>query len=104
MSTLDLDHLLRAVSPGGPSCLSSTTELQPAGGPHSSAAPAKYTGKDTRGNDTASYAYEQRFLDGACGTPCWWTPSSPNSTAPSRPCRTRSTPAPSPGAASRTSG
>jgi CRISPR-associated protein Csb1 len=65
MPTLDLDQLLHAVSPGGPSCLSSTTELQPAGGPHSSVAPAKYTGKDARGNDVASYAYEQRFLDGS---------------------------------------
>lgn len=65
MPTLDLDRLLHSVSPGGPSCLSSTTELQPAGGPHSAVAPAKYTGKDARGNDVASYAYEQRFLDGS---------------------------------------
>jgi len=39
--------------------------LQPAGGLHSAIAPAKYTGKDARGNDVGSYAYEQRFLDGA---------------------------------------
>jgi len=45
--------------------LSSTTELRPAGGAHSAVAPAKYTAKDSRGNDTGSYAYEQRFLDGA---------------------------------------
>lgn len=64
MPTLDLDRLLHCVSPGGPSCLSSTTELQPAGGPHSAVAPAKYTSRDARGNDAASYAYEQRFLEG----------------------------------------
>ncbi len=64
MATLDFDRLLHAVSPGGPSCLSSTTELEPAGGAHASIAPARYTGKDSRGNDVASYAYEQRFLDG----------------------------------------
>ncbi len=61
MTTLDFDRLLRAVSPGGPSCLSSTTELEPAGGAHTSIAPARYTGRDSRGNDVASYAYEQRF-------------------------------------------
>ncbi len=64
MTTLDFDRLLHAVSPGGPSCLSSTTELEPAGGAHTTIAPARYTGKDSRGNDVASYAYEQRFLDG----------------------------------------
>lgn len=63
MSAIDLDLLTAAVSPGGPSCLSSSTELQPAGGAHSSIAPAKYTAR-IRGSDAASYAYEQRFLDG----------------------------------------
>lgn len=63
MSTLDLDRLLAAVSPGGPSCLSSTTLLQPAGGAHAAVAPAKYQSR-AGGRDVASYAYERRFLNG----------------------------------------
>lgn len=65
MTVLDLDALLAAVSPGGPSCMSSTTELQPAGGAHSSIAPAKYTARVAGAReDAACYAYEQRYLDG----------------------------------------
>lgn len=62
MPTLDLDRLVAAVSPGGPSCLSSVTELRPAGGAHTSVAPAKYQAR-SGGRDVASYAYEKRFLD-----------------------------------------
>lgn len=59
MTDLTLDLLLRASSPGGPSCLSSVTRLRPAGGEHVAVAPAKFV----RGRDS-TYAYERRFLDG----------------------------------------
>lgn len=64
MAVLDPAQLLAAVSPGGPSCLSSTTQLQPAGGAHAAVAPAKYQSR-AGGRDVASYAYERRFLGGA---------------------------------------
>lgn len=63
MPAIDLDQLLAASSPGGPSCLTSSTDLRPAGGVHSAVAPAKYTARSGR-DDVASYAYEQRFLEG----------------------------------------
>lgn len=57
---ITLDVLNTAVAPGGPSCMAFTTELRPAGGWHSSVAPAKYTTRQ----GAAEYAYEKRFLDG----------------------------------------
>lgn len=60
MTALSLDLLLRAASAGGPSCLTSTTELQPAAGRHASVAPAKFA---LRGSQDGTYAYEQRYLD-----------------------------------------
>lgn len=53
--------LLRASSPGGASCLASVTELEPAGGSHTSVAPAKFA---VRGDGKGAYAYERRYLDG----------------------------------------
>lgn len=61
MSTIDLDLLVAASSPGGASCLTSVTELEPAGGPHASVAPAKFA---SRGDQKGVYAYERRYLDG----------------------------------------
>lgn len=58
---LDLDLLLAASSPGGSTCLTSTTELQPAAGPHASVAPAKFA---SRQGTAGTYAYERRYLDG----------------------------------------
>ncbi|MFY1637860.1 type I-G CRISPR-associated RAMP protein Csb1/Cas7g [Solwaraspora sp. WMMB335] len=59
MRSLDLDVLLAAGSPGGSSCLTSTTTLEPAGGRHTSVAPAKFADRAKKGG---AYAYEQRFL------------------------------------------
>src|SRR5688572_27958499 len=53
--------LLEAASPGGASCLTSVTELEPAGGPQASVAPAKFAGRDSKG----AYAYERRYLEGS---------------------------------------
>lgn len=61
MPDLDLDLLTAACSAGGPSCLTSTTPLRPAGGQHAAIAPAKFT---TRARDNGTYAYERRYLDG----------------------------------------
>lgn len=61
MPSLDLAALLAAGSPGGSSCLSSTTTLEPAGGLHTSVAPAKFA---VRGEKGGVYAYEQRYLNG----------------------------------------
>jgi CRISPR-associated protein Csb1 len=63
MRTLDLDLLLSATSAGGPSCLSSTTRLRPAGGRHTAVAPAKYL-QGTGSSAKSVYVYERRFLDG----------------------------------------
>lgn len=63
MRTLDLDLLLTAASAGGPSCLSSTTRLRPAGGLHTAVAPAKYL-QGTGSSAKSVYVYERRFLDG----------------------------------------
>jgi len=59
MSTLDIDRLLEACNPGGPSCLSVRTELVPAGGPEASVAPAKYVRAKAN-----TYVYEKRFVGG----------------------------------------
>lgn len=67
---LDLDLLLAASAPGGSSCLTSTTELAPAAGPHASVAPAKFAirqssaGVANRQSSAGVYAYEKRYLDG----------------------------------------
>ncbi len=63
MTTIDLNLLLAASAPGGASCLTSVTELEPAAGPHASVAPAKFALKDTK-DKLGGYAYERRFLDG----------------------------------------
>ncbi|MGH3825563.1 MAG: type I-G CRISPR-associated RAMP protein Csb1/Cas7g [Pseudonocardiaceae bacterium] len=62
MTDVTLDLLLHCAAAGGPSCLTSMTELLPAGGWHTSVAPAKFA--LLRSQDGV-YAYEQRFLDGA---------------------------------------
>ncbi|WP_434739324.1 type I-G CRISPR-associated RAMP protein Csb1/Cas7g [Micromonospora sp. SH-82] len=59
MRSIDLGLLLAAGSPGGSSCLTSTTVLEPAGGRHTSVAPAKFA---ERGKKGGVYAYEQRYL------------------------------------------
>lgn len=59
MRSLDLAVLLAAGAPGGSSCLTSTTSLEPAGGRHASIAPAKFAERAKKGG---SYAYEQRYL------------------------------------------
>ena len=63
MQALDLELLLSAVSAGGPSCLSSTTPLRPAGGPHTAVAPAKYL-QGAGSSAKSVYVYERRFLGG----------------------------------------
>ncbi|GAA4584796.1 hypothetical protein GCM10023194_25610 [Planotetraspora phitsanulokensis] len=60
MSPITLDTLLGATAPGGGSCLTSTTELAPAGGGHQAVAPAKFAAP--RGKESV-YAYERRYLD-----------------------------------------
>lgn len=66
MTSLTLDLLTEACRPGGPSVIVSSTELGPAGGPHASVAPAKFVTPGA--NSHATYAYEQRFVD---GDPAW---------------------------------
>ncbi|MDR1427982.1 MAG: type I-U CRISPR-associated protein Cas7, partial [Bifidobacteriaceae bacterium] len=61
MSTIDLDLLLDACASGGPSALSSATDLRPAAGAQAGIAPAKYA---LRQNDLGTYVYETRFVDG----------------------------------------
>ncbi len=61
MKPIDFDLLLAACTSGGGSCLVSTTDLRPAGGWHTSVAPAKFAPAKGQG---AVYAYETRFLDG----------------------------------------
>jgi CRISPR-associated protein Csb1 len=62
VSVINLDLLLEASSPGGASCLTSVTRLEPAGGPHTAVAPAKFAAP--RGDNKGAYAYERRYLDG----------------------------------------
>ena len=59
--TLTIDDLVAACAPGGSSTLTSTTELEPAAGPHAAVAPAKFA---VRNRDGGTYAYEKRYLDG----------------------------------------
>lgn len=61
MTMIDLPLLLSATTAGGPSALSSTTLLAPAGGPQTTIAPAKFV--TARGSDH-TYAYETRYIDG----------------------------------------
>ena len=67
MSAITIDLLTQAVMPGGSSCLTSVTELEPAAGPHASVAPAKFASPDTR-DKKGTYAYEHRYLDGGART------------------------------------
>lgn len=62
---LTLDLLKEASSAGGPSTLTSTTELVAAAGPHASVAPAKFA---ARGREGGTYAYETRYLAGEPAT------------------------------------
>lgn len=55
---LTLELLLESTSPGGPSCLTSTTELAPAAGWQSAIAPAKFAAAQ---GDLGTYAYEKRY-------------------------------------------
>lgn len=64
MSKITLDLLFEASLPGGASCLTSVTELEPAAGPQASVAPAKFASSD-KNNKKGEYGYERRFLDGA---------------------------------------
>ena len=67
MSTITLQHLLDACSPGGASVLTSVTPLEPAAGPHVSVAPAKFLeGKGRTAKPV--FAYERRFWDGEAVT------------------------------------
>ena len=63
MSTLTLQHLLDACSPGGASVLTSVTPLEPAAGPHASVAPAKFVS-----GSKSVFAYERRFWNGEAVT------------------------------------
>jgi len=67
MPELSLDTLRQAVSPGGASCLTSVTMLEPAAGPHASVAPAKFASSSPN-DKKGAYAYERRFLDGGLRT------------------------------------
>ncbi|HLH81796.1 MAG TPA: type I-U CRISPR-associated protein Cas7, partial [Trebonia sp.] len=64
MTKITMDLLVEASMPGGASCLTSVTELEPAAGPHASVAPAKFASR-TPGDKKGEYAYERRYLDGA---------------------------------------
>ena len=63
MSTITLQHLLDACSPGGASVLTSVTPLEPAAGPHASVAPAKFVS-----GSKSVFAYERRFWNGEAVT------------------------------------
>ena len=67
MSAISYDLLAQACVPGGASCLTSVTELEPAAGPHASLAPAKFASPDSR-DKKGTYAYEHRYLDGEART------------------------------------
>jgi CRISPR-associated protein Csb1 len=67
MSAITIDLLTGAVMPGGASCLSSVTELEPAAGPHASVAPAKFA-SPTVNDKKGAYAYERRFHAGRART------------------------------------
>ncbi len=61
MTMITLDLLHESCLAGGPSVLVSTTELAPAAGPLASVAPARFV---SAVGSHATYAYEQRFVDG----------------------------------------
>jgi CRISPR-associated protein Csb1 len=63
MQKITLDLLMGASMPGGASCLTSVTELEPAAGAQASVAPAKFA-SSVGGDKRGVYAYERRFLDG----------------------------------------
>lgn len=63
MSTITLQHLLDACSPGGASVLTLVTPLEPAAGPHASVAPAKFVS-----GSKSVFAYERRFWNGEAVT------------------------------------
>jgi CRISPR-associated protein Csb1 len=63
VTAITLELLNTAVSPGGASCLTSVTELEPAAGAHASVAPAKFASSQ-QNDKTGQYAYERRYLDG----------------------------------------
>lgn len=67
MEHLSLDILFEAARPGGASCLTSVTELEPAAGSHTSVAPAKFASPDRR-DKKGAYAYERRYLGGEART------------------------------------
>ena len=67
MSAISYDLLAQACVPGGASCLTSVTELEPAAGPHASLAPAKFATSDKR-DKKGTYAYEHRYVDGEART------------------------------------
>jgi CRISPR-associated protein Csb1 len=63
MQKITLDLLMAASMPGGASCLTSVTQLEPAAGPQASVAPAKFASR-TAGEKKGEYAYERRYLNG----------------------------------------
>jgi CRISPR-associated protein Csb1 len=63
MRQITLDLLMEASLPGGASCLTSLTELEPAAGAQASVAPAKFA-SSRAGDKRGEYAYERRYLDG----------------------------------------
>jgi CRISPR-associated protein Csb1 len=63
MPDITLELLTEASLPGGASCLTSVTELEPAAGPQASVAPAKFASRAS-GDKRGEYAYERRYLDG----------------------------------------
>jgi CRISPR-associated protein Csb1 len=63
MDKITLDVLKEACKAGGPSCLTSRTELAPAAGPEAAVAPAKFVVKQGRDN-VSTYSYERRYIDG----------------------------------------
>lgn len=60
-ANLTIDLLREAASSGGPSCLTSTTELAAAAGAHASVAPTKFASSRS---DRGTFAYERRYLEG----------------------------------------
>lgn len=59
MSTVDIEDLVAACSPGGASVLTSITELAPAAGSFASVAPAKFV--ESGQNSRATFAFEVRY-------------------------------------------
>jgi|GEM_PF-4749448 len=83
MTDLTLERLTEAMSPGGASCLTSVTELEPAGGAHASVAPAKFATPDRGGDKRGVFAYERRYLDGEIRQGLLWASMLPG--APPQP-------------------